>query len=86
MKIKIYRHGRIEEIDIDQRSVAVDIVLADNRTARMSFSEGGQLLVRAWGNSPMLLGNWDRQSMSFVVTHERPTSDEFGNPLKDPTP
>ena len=61
----------------------VEVILDDNRTVQLVVSKDGKITLRAWGNTPMLLGNGESTSFTAILPYEQPTCDEYGNRLND---
>ena len=59
----------------------LEVVLEDDRTVQFSVNGDGAIMLRGWGNVPMLLGNAAQVSVVLNLSPENPTCDENGNRL-----
>ena len=66
-------------------SVMIEVVLDDKRRVRLNVDSNGKVCVRAWGTTPIRLGNITQADVRFQVAKQKPTHDVTGHhPLPPP--
>lgn len=83
MKLRNYKNGTPIDLShaLGTHAAVVEVELDDGRTVQMVVRHDGAVDLRAWGNSPMRLGNGNKTAIRFVVAHEPATCDDHGQPL-----
>lgn len=84
MKLRSYVGGAAVDLSqhVQHHAAVVEVELDDHRTVQLVVDRAGSIHLRAWGNTPMLLGNWNKVGMDAELAYEPATCDEYGNRLK----
>jgi hypothetical protein len=81
--LRIYKaQGGHQDIRLDEPGACVEVIMDDGRAYQMYVMKTGDVSLRAWGNTPMLVGNATEASYYAEVPVKEPTTDMMGMPLK----
>ena len=86
MKAFAYVHGKPLPLQgvSNPGSIVLEVVLDDDRTVQLVVRDNGEIQVRGWGNTPILLGNGNQVEFMCRLAHEEQTyCPRSYTPIKD---
>jgi len=86
-KIVTYPWGKEKELSkevftsgADHDAISLKVVLEDNRSICIDIYGDGYVQLKAYGNTPITMGNWAQAQAAFTVQPEESTHKEDGYP------